>query len=82
MYDELTLKYCLDRYKTEGMCDKAADDFLPVLKFVADWFVSSKLIKKLHDALFADTFLNLFSQFHMIIYLMKILVMLHFLVIK
>ena len=36
------------------MCDEAVDDFLPALKFVLDWFVTSKMIKKLHNALFAD----------------------------
>ena len=30
------------------------DDFLPVLKFAPYWFVTSKIIKKLHNALFAD----------------------------
>ena len=29
------------------MCDKAVDIFLPTLKFVPDWFVSSKMIKKI-----------------------------------
>ena len=28
------------------MCDKAVEDFLPVLKFVPDWFVTSTIIKK------------------------------------
>ena len=28
------------------MWDKAVDDFLPTLKFVPDWFVTSKTIKK------------------------------------
>ena len=35
-------------------CDKAVDNFLPVLTFVLDWFVTSKMIKKLHNALSAD----------------------------
>ena len=34
--DSLTLKYCLDRYKPQKMCDKVVDDFLPTLKFVPD----------------------------------------------
>ena len=34
--DPLMLKYCLDKYKTQEMCDKAADDFLPALKFVPE----------------------------------------------
>ena len=36
------------------MCDKAVDDRLAVLKFVPDWFVASKMIKKLITALYAD----------------------------
>ena len=28
------------------MCDKTVDDFLPVLKFIPSWFVTSKIIKK------------------------------------
>ena len=53
------------------MCDKAVNDFLPALKFVPDWFVTSKMIK---------TLMMFYSL--MIIYssLMKILVISHFLV--
>ena len=36
------------------MCDKAVDNFLPALKFVCDWFIASKMIKKLHNTLFTD----------------------------
>ena len=32
--DPFILKHCLVRYKTQEMCDKAADSFLPPLKFV------------------------------------------------
>ena len=32
----LMLKYCLDRYKTQEICDEAVDAFLPALKFVFD----------------------------------------------
>ena len=41
------LKSSLDRYKTQEMCDQAVDDFLSALKFVPDWFVAGKMIKKL-----------------------------------
>ena len=34
------------------MCNKAVDDFLPALKFVHDWFVTNKFIKKLFTALY------------------------------
>ena len=36
------------------MCDEALDDFLPTLKFAPDWFVTSKIIKKLFTDLYAD----------------------------
>ena len=34
----------LDQYKTQQMCDKADDNYLAVLKFAPDWFVTSKII--------------------------------------
>ena len=68
------LKYCPDKYITQKMCDEAVDDFLPTSNFVADWYVTSKIIKKLFTALFADE--NLLSI------LMKILIMLHLIALK
>ena len=44
------------------MCNKAADDFLPVLKFVPDWFVTSKIIKKLLTALYANNNILYFNE--------------------
>ena len=46
------LNYCHVRYKTQEMCNKVFDDFLPALKF--DWFVTSKMIKRFPTALYAD----------------------------
>ena len=46
--DAFILKHFLDRYKTQGMRDKAVDAFLPTLKFIPDWYVTS-MIKKLDD---------------------------------
>ena len=43
------LKYCLDRYKIQEMCDKVTDAFLSTLKFAPDWFVTNKKIKNLDD---------------------------------
>ena len=68
--DPFMLKYCLNGYKTQEMCDKAVNNFLPALKFVSDWFVTSKMIKNLHNALFTDDD---------ILFLTKILAMSHFL---
>ena len=36
------------------MCDKTVDAFLPTLKFVRDWFVTTKMIKNLDHGLFSN----------------------------
>ena len=36
------------------MCDEAIDDSLAASKLFHDWFVTSKMIKKLYTALYAD----------------------------
>ena len=36
------------------MCDEAADDSLAAFKLIPDWFGTSKMIKKLFTALYAD----------------------------
>ena len=54
------------------MCDETVDEFLLALKFVLDWFLTSKMIKKLDEAFCAND----------VITLMKILLMSHFLVVK
>ena len=46
------VKYCLNRYKTQEMSDKAADAFLPTLNSIADWFVTNKRLEKLDNAVF------------------------------
>ena len=45
------LKYCLDRYKTQEMCDK---EQLMLFYHVPDLFISSKMIKKLNYDLFCN----------------------------
>ena len=59
----------LSSFKTQEMCDKAVDNFLPTLKFVPYWFVSNEIIKKVYSALFTDNDNS---------FLMKILGMSHF----
>ena len=56
------LKYCHDSYKAQEMCDKAVDDFLPALKFVPNWVVTSKLIRKLFTALYSDNNILHFNE--------------------
>ena len=44
------------------MCDKAVDDCLAAVKFVPDWFVTSKIIKILFNAVYADENILLFNE--------------------
>ena len=54
--------YCPDKYKTQRMCDEAVDDSLVALKLISDWFVTSKIIKKLFTALYADEDILYFNE--------------------
>ena len=36
------------------MCDESVDDWLAGLKFIPEWFVTSKMLQKFHDALNAN----------------------------
>ena len=36
------------------MCDEAVDNCLAPLKFISDWFVTSKIIEEIDNALHAD----------------------------
>ena len=44
------------------MCDEAVDDFLAALELIADWFVASKMIKKLYTALYTDQSILYFNK--------------------
>ena len=44
------------------MYDEAVDDSLAALKFIPDWFVRSKMIKKLFIALYVDDGLLFFDE--------------------
>ena len=46
--------YCPDKYITQKMIDEAVDNCLAALKFILKWFVTSKTIKKLVTAFYAD----------------------------
>ena len=45
------------------MCDKAVEDCLGGLKFVPDWFVASKMIKKLFTALYGIENILYFNEY-------------------
>ena len=47
------LKYCLDRYKTQEMHNKTVDACLLALKFVPNWFVKNKMLKKRNNVVFS-----------------------------
>ena len=44
------------------MCDEAVDNFPAALKFVPDWFVTSKMIKKLFTTFYADDNILYFNE--------------------
>ena len=44
------------------MCDKAVDDCLAPLKFVLDWFLTSKMITILFAALYVDENILQFNE--------------------
>ena len=53
--DPFMLMYCPNRYKTQKMCDKAADDCLVALRLIPNWFVTSRILEKfLHSLLAKD----------------------------
>ena len=58
------------------MCDEAFDDCLAALKFIPDWFVTSRMLEKFHNALFSNDDILLMKI------LMKILITSHLLLIK
>ena len=41
--DPFSKRYVPHQYKTKQICDSAVDDCLTALKFVLDWFVTSKM---------------------------------------
>ena len=60
--DPFLILYCPDKYVTQKMCDEAVDDSLAILKLIPDWFVTSKMIKKLFTALYADENIHYFNE--------------------
>ena len=49
-----SIVYCTDKYKIQEMCNEAVDDCLAALKFIPDWFVTSKTTEKLDNVLHAN----------------------------
>ena len=53
-WNHFSLRYIAGQCKTQKKWDKAVDDCLPTLKFVSDWLVTRKMIKKIFNDLYAD----------------------------
>ena len=60
--DPFWIVYRRDKFKTQRICDKAVDDSLAAMKLIPDWFVTSKMIKKLYTALYADENILYFNE--------------------
>ena len=73
MCDNAILVYCLNGHKSQRMRNGDVDDCLATLKFIPDWFVTSKMLETFHNALLAN---------EEMLFLMKILIKSHFLPIK
>ena len=55
----IKLKKCATKHFPKA---NDVDNLLSTLKFVSDWFVTSKMIKKLYNALFADDDILFFDE--------------------
>ena len=53
------IKYCPCRCETQKMCDKAVDACLSALKFVPDWFVTSKMLEILDNVVLSNDDIDL-----------------------
>ena len=60
--DPFLIVYCPGKYIIQKMCDEAVDDSLATLKLIPDWFVASKMIKKIFTALYADENILYFNE--------------------
>ena len=58
----IRLKHCPDKDITQIMCDEGVDDSLATSKFTPDWFVTSKMIKKLYNAFDANENILYFNE--------------------
>ena len=60
--DPFMLVYCPDKYKVQKIHDECIDGCMEALKFISDWFVKSKMMKKLLTALYADDNILSFNE--------------------
>ena len=62
-FNSFLIIHCRDKYITQKICDEAGDDSLATLKVIPDWFVTSKMIKTLYTAFYADDGLLFFDEY-------------------
>ena len=60
--DHFSTIYVPDQYKIKKISNKAVDDLLVALEFVPNWFVTSKMIKKLFTDLCTDESILYFNE--------------------
>ena len=53
---------CPNKYKTQIMCNETVDDPLVVLKLIPNWFVTTKMIKKLFYCFVRKWWFTLFFE--------------------
>ena len=53
------LNYCLNRYKSQEMCDKAVDAFLTTSKFVPNWPFTKKMLENPDYVVFSNDEIDL-----------------------
>ena len=54
LVEPVMLKYCINRYKTQEMCNKNIDFCLTALKIVSDWFVLTKMPENVDDTVLSN----------------------------
>ena len=60
--DLFMMAYCPNKYKTQRMCNEAFDDCLAALKFIPDWFITSKMLEKSDSALLTNGDIVFFNE--------------------
>ena len=54
--------FCPYKYKNQRKSDEAVDGSLAPLKFIPAWFVTSKMIEKIHTTLYVYDGLHFFDE--------------------
>ena len=58
----MSFQDCPDEYKAQRICDEAVDYCLAALKFIHDWYVTSKLLENFHHDFFSNNDIFLFNE--------------------